>query len=104
MHGRRVHTWSDGRRYEGEYHRGRKVGRGVLTWPDGSVYDGMWKDGVQHGVGTYTDKDGEKLRGEWKHGVRGPLKKGSPPLLGSDVTGSTSVHFSRDLVTVLNEG
>jgi hypothetical protein len=32
-----VFTWSDGRKYEGEYKDDKKHGYGVFDWPDGRV-------------------------------------------------------------------
>jgi hypothetical protein len=47
MHGKGVFTWTDGRRYEGEYENDRKHGFGVFTWPDGRRYEGLWRKGKQ---------------------------------------------------------
>ena len=51
-------TWSDGRKYEGEYVDDKKEGKGTFTWPDGRKYIGGWKNGKQHGNGDYIDKKG----------------------------------------------
>jgi hypothetical protein len=40
MHGKGFFTWSDGRKYEGEYVENNKLGHGVFTYPDGRIYDG----------------------------------------------------------------
>ncbi len=45
MHGNGEFTWSDGRRYTGEYFEDRKHGHGEFEWPDGRKYKGGWKDG-----------------------------------------------------------
>lgn len=45
MHGKGVFTWSDGRRYEGEYIEDKKQGHGVFFWPDGRKYIGDWYNG-----------------------------------------------------------
>ena len=65
MDGTGVFTWSDGRKYEGEYVDDKKEGHGVFTWPDGRQYDGSWKNGKQHGFGIYHSSRGEIKRGEW---------------------------------------
>ena len=33
-------TWSDGKKYKGEYLDDKKHGDGVFTWPDGKNYTG----------------------------------------------------------------
>lgn len=58
MHGMGLFTWSDGRKYEGEYVDDKKEGKGTFTWPDGRKYIGGWKNGKQHGNGDYIDKKG----------------------------------------------
>lgn len=45
MDGYGVFSWSDGRRYEGEYREDKKEGYGVFNWPDGRKYKGNWKNG-----------------------------------------------------------
>ena len=40
MHGKGLFTWSDGRKYEGEYNLDKKEGQGIFSWPDGRKYDG----------------------------------------------------------------
>ena len=45
MDGTGVFTWSDGRKYDGEYIDDKKEGHGVFTWPDGRQYNGSWKNG-----------------------------------------------------------
>ena len=39
----------DGRIYKGQYVADMKDGHGVFTWPDGRKYDGQWSKGKQHG-------------------------------------------------------
>ena len=53
MHGSGVHTWSDGRKYDGHYSHDKRDGKGKFTWANGKVYNGGWKDGKQHGAGTF---------------------------------------------------
>ena len=70
MDGHGVFTWSDGRKYEGEYVDDKKEGEGVFTWPDGRKYDGKWKNGKQHGKGVYHSQKGETKHGIWNEGKR----------------------------------
>lgn len=42
MDGYGVFTWTDGRKYEGNYVRDKKEGYGCLYWPDGKIYKGQW--------------------------------------------------------------
>ena len=41
-HGKGVESWSDGRRYVGEFSEGRCQGHGTYTYPDGRVKSGKW--------------------------------------------------------------
>jgi hypothetical protein len=45
MHGKGNFTWSDGRKYDGNYVDDKKDGYGVFTWPDGRRYEGNWSNG-----------------------------------------------------------
>ena len=45
MQGNGVFTWTDGRRYEGEYFEDKKHGHGIFYWPDNRNYNGSWKNG-----------------------------------------------------------
>ena len=40
MNGHGVFTWTDGRKYTGDYKNDCKSGHGVFEWPDGRIYDG----------------------------------------------------------------
>lgn len=66
LNGEGTYTWSDGRKYVGEWLDGKMHGQGTYTRPDGSVYVGEWKNGECHGQGTYTTPDGSEYVGEWK--------------------------------------
>jgi hypothetical protein len=46
MHGYGVHTWEDGRKYDGEYKHGKKHGKGTYIWADGRFYTGGWVKGL----------------------------------------------------------
>jgi len=40
MHGKGIFTWSDNRKYVGEYINDKKEGYGEFFWPDGKIYKG----------------------------------------------------------------
>ena len=44
-------TWSDGRRYEGEFLEDEMSGEGKYTWPDGREYRGEFKSNKMNGQG-----------------------------------------------------
>jgi hypothetical protein len=69
MEGTGTFTWSDGRKYVGEYKNDQKHGNGTFEWPDGRKYIGDWKDGKQHGEGIYI-KEGKSRKGTWEMGKR----------------------------------
>ena len=70
INGTGIYTWSDGRKYDGEYLDDKKHGVGVFTWPDGKKYDGGWKDSKQHGQATFTNSKGQSKMGIWENGNR----------------------------------
>lgn len=45
MEGKGEMTWSDGRKYNGDFANNKRNGFGIYTWPDGRKYEGHWKDG-----------------------------------------------------------
>ncbi len=45
MDGEGEFTWTDGRRYLGEYLDDKKHGYGIFEWPDGKKYKGYWENG-----------------------------------------------------------
>ena len=59
-------TFSDGSNYDGEWKDGHKNGIGIYIWLDGSKYDGEWKNDLKHGKGVYTRSDGRRFEGVWK--------------------------------------
>ena len=69
MEGKGNFTWSDGRRYFGDYWNDKKHGHGIFEWTDNRKYEGTWVDGKQHGRGVYTTAEGT-FEGEWRHGKR----------------------------------
>ena len=68
--GRRIYTWADGDRYDGEWRDGYKEGQGTYTWADGESYSGVWRSDMFDGQGTYTWITGSAYQGEWKAGVK----------------------------------
>ena len=42
----------------------------MFTWSDDRRYDGNWKNGKQHGEGLYTTSNGKSRKGEWADGKR----------------------------------
>ena len=64
-----IFTWKDGRKYDGQWYRGKPNGNGKMTYPDGNVYTGQWKDGKQNdGNGEMTYSNGNVYTGQWKDG------------------------------------
>ena len=53
--------------YEGEFKDGKYHGHGSYTWSDGKKYLGEWKDGKPWN-GTGYDNDGNII-GKWVNGV-----------------------------------
>jgi len=46
------YTFSDGRKYEGQFNLGKFEGEGMLTW-SGNNYSGSWLQGKRNGHGRY---------------------------------------------------
>ena len=61
-----TYTWTDGRKYVGEWKDDKQHGQGTSTWPDGQKYVGEYKDGKKHGQATHTWPNGEEYVGEFK--------------------------------------
>ena len=40
IYGKGKYTWTDGKKYDGQWVRNKMEGRGILHWPDGKYYDG----------------------------------------------------------------
>ena len=64
--GQGTFTWTDGKKYVGEFKEGKRNGQGTFTWPSGTKYVGEFKDGKMHGKGILTSPDGKKYVGEFK--------------------------------------
>jgi parvulin-like peptidyl-prolyl isomerase len=59
-------TWSDGRKYVGEWKQDKRNGKGTLSIPNGDMYEGEFKDDKFDGKGTYTYADGRSYTGDFK--------------------------------------
>ena len=70
FHGYMDATFSDGSSYVGYYYRGLRHGYGTDTKIDGSTYVGEFSGDKRHGKGTRTYADGSKFVGEYKNGKR----------------------------------
>lgn len=62
-----VFTWPDGRRYEGEWRKGKENGYGILSWPDGRRYEGHWNNNTRDGYGVEIKADGTVQSGLWRN-------------------------------------
>ncbi len=47
-----TYTWSDGRKYVGQWRDNKMNGKGTFTFPDGKMYIGEYKNDLRHGYGT----------------------------------------------------
>ena len=63
-----VYTWTDGRRYSGQFRRGKRDGRGTQTSTDGTRLDGQWRDD-KFASGTASYPDGRTYEGEFAYEV-----------------------------------
>ena len=70
LHGKGTFTWSDGKKYVGDFKEGTNEGKGTFYWPDGDKYVGDFKKGKSDGKGTYTWSDGKKYVGDFKENLR----------------------------------
>jgi len=68
-------TWSDGRKYEGEFKDGERNGHGTFTSFEGDKYVGEFKDEKFWNGTTY--EIGGNIFGKW---VNGKLEVRYPPL------------------------
>ena len=62
-------SWTDGRKYVGDYKQDQKHGMDTFTQPDGHCYNGQWEQGKQHGDFIQM-KDYKKHRGVRENGRR----------------------------------
>ena len=102
MEGRGVETWSDGRRYEGDFKNGKKDGEGTFEWPNGNRFVGSWRNGKQHGLGIWISAEGgnlgsgqhQKRQGEWVNGKRVRWIN-SGEMMNNVMTSSSPIRRSR---------
>ena len=74
------YTYSDGKKYVGEWKDDNREGYGISTEPDGSKYVGTWKDNTYHN-GTFTRADGTIFTyGLWG-GKEGPSMADIPQII-----------------------
>ena len=95
-------TYSDGRKYVGEFKNGKLQGHGIYTYRGGK-YVGEWKNGEKNGQGTETLPDGRKYVGKWKNGE----KNGQGTLTypdGSESTGEYRLDEPWNVLSFNNNG
>jgi hypothetical protein len=70
FHGKGVMTYLDGKKYTGDFKLDMKDGLGVLEWKEGDrwKYDGPWLQDQPHGIAFLYNRKGEKRKGEWVNG------------------------------------
>ncbi|GMH82945.1 hypothetical protein TrVE_jg9783 [Triparma verrucosa] len=60
--------WVRGRRYEGNWAKGRRSGEGIYFSGYGESYEGHFKKDLYEGYGVLTKKNGDRLSGDWEKG------------------------------------
>ena len=68
MNGTKI--FSDGRRYEGNFEKGKLDGKGKMIYSPKSFYLGEFKSNSIHGIGVFLYEDGKKYQGKWFKGKR----------------------------------
>lgn len=66
--GQRVHTWSSGNRYLGDWRDDAPNGIGCTSYFNGHKYIGEYEQGRRDGLGVYIFDDGDRYIGEFKAG------------------------------------
>lgn len=61
-----VINYSDGSKYVGELHNGKRDGRGLYLWVDGDMWYGPWSNDSRSGYGIYMRYNGNWFKGTWK--------------------------------------
>ena len=69
-HGQGTSIFFNGNKYTGEYKRNIREGEGVFLHYNGDLYVGNFKNNLRHGKGTYFFSNGEQYHGEWKNDKR----------------------------------
>ncbi|TKW10728.1 hypothetical protein SEVIR_6G185850v4 [Setaria viridis] len=65
-----VEFYSNGDRYEGEFHGGRCSGGGVYSFFGKGKYEGDWVEGKYDGYGVESWARGSRYRGQYRQGLR----------------------------------
>ena len=65
MHGEGTFTWTDGKKYIGNYRNDIKTGWGTYIFQDGSKYLGNFKNGKMHGKGVFSNSLGSPRGASW---------------------------------------
>ena len=60
-------NYPDGRKYVGEWKKGKKDGLGTFKFKDGRKYSGQFKNGKRDGKGKLSFRNGEKFEGIFKN-------------------------------------
>ena len=61
----RVHTYTTGAVYVGQWMGGMRHGQGKMTWKDGASYEGQWQFNMACGDGKFFHTDGDIYAGQW---------------------------------------
>ena len=69
-HGFGTFVWRSGNKYEGQWLDNRITGTGTLTYASSDRYEGEFRSGRFHGRGVYTYSDGDVYDGEWQEDLR----------------------------------
>ena len=48
-----IYSWSDGRKFDGEWENNKMHGQGLFTWSDGRRYTGDYVDDKKEGHGVF---------------------------------------------------
>jgi hypothetical protein len=71
MHGEGTFTFSNGEKYQGNCHKGRRDGFGVFSYSDGSTFSGEWRSNKRHGPGKMTCPFGKRsYEGVWANDMK----------------------------------
>jgi hypothetical protein len=69
FHGKGTYSWSDGRKYEGDWVEDKRTGKGIYIAKNNAFrYEGDFVDDKPHGKGTYTFTGGVKYTGDVVNG------------------------------------
>ena len=60
-------TYTDQRKYEGQFEAGKKQGEGQMTWSNGNRYVGSFDNDLRTGLGKFYWRDGTVYRGQFNN-------------------------------------